>query len=152
MEAQVTSRPGRVPVRQFTIFSDNRVGRLNELLQRFAAGGVHVLAICQIDCTESTLIRCVVDYHETACEVLQQHGYAYGVNEICAVEVPSVADLRQVTCALVEAEINIHYVYPFFIRPGGKCALALHLEDNELAGQVLAAHGLQVLDQHDIAR
>jgi hypothetical protein len=52
----------------------------------------------------------------------------------------------------VEAELNIHYIYPFIFRPHGKSALAMHLEDNEVAKNTLETHQLKVLNQSDIAR
>ncbi len=57
-----------------------------------------------------------------------------------------------VTKALHQAEINIHYVYPFVCRPLDHGALALSVEDNDLASTVLSSLGLKVLTQRDIAR
>jgi hypothetical protein len=37
-------------------------------------------------------------------------------------------------------------------RPRGKCALALHAEDNDVAVAVLKQHGFTILGQSDISR
>ena len=73
-------------------------------------------------------------------------------SELVAVELDKESDLKKVTNALVQAEINIHYVYPFLIRPNGRYALALRLEDNDLAADTLQRHQLKVIGQNDIAR
>ena len=69
-----------------------------------------------------------------------------------AVELDSEADIAKVTLALVQAEINIHYTYPFVTRPNNRSALAISLEDNELASETLRRHQINVLSQNDIAR
>lgn len=152
MSAQTQNIPSREPVRQFSVFTDNKVGRLNELVQRFGIGGVHIMAFSQLDTTECTIMRFIVDDWESATEVLCRYRYAHIMTEVLAVEIFSEAEIRNVTSALVEAEINIHYVYPFLTRPRDRSALAIALEDNDLATQVLESRGLKVLEGHDIYR
>ena len=60
--------------------------------------------------------------------------------------------LQEVLGALVEAELNIHYTYPFLTRPGGKSALAISLEHQDVAEIALRRHQFRVLYQPDIAR
>ena len=54
--------------------------------------------------------------------------------------------------ALLEAEVNIHYIYSFIKRPQGKAAFALNVEDPEVAAQALNHRSIRVLTQHDISR
>lgn len=110
------------------------------------------MAFSQLDTSECTIIRFVVDYHEVARDLLKEHGYAYCETEIVAVEIETEAQFKQVTAAFVEAELNIHYIYPFLKRPEGRIALAIHVEDNDLAATMLHTYGLRLLDQKDIAR
>jgi hypothetical protein len=60
--------------------------------------------------------------------------------------------LKEVLAALLEAEINIHYVYSFIKRPESKGALAINAEDTDVAAQALGTHGFNVLTQRDISR
>jgi hypothetical protein len=57
-----------------------------------------------------------------------------------------------VLSALITVEINIHYLYSFLLRPEGKSALALSVEDNDLAATALNTRGFKVLSQRDISR
>lgn len=152
MPNEVAERSSQEPVIQLSIFADNKVGRLHEVLARFASRDVHVAAISQIDATECSIMRVIVNYPDVARAVLEEFNYTYSVTPMLAVEMPSADTLGLVTCSLVEAEINIHYLYPFLTRPREHCALAIHLEDLDLAAQVLRMKGLNVLDQRDIAR
>lgn len=152
MESVFTQSREREPILQFSVFADNKVGRLNELVQRFSQHDVHIMALSQLDSTECTIMRIIPDYPEAARELLRKHGYAFSETAVLVVELASEADLKFVTSALVEAEINIHTLYPFIARPGGKCALAMNVEDGEFARTVLKAHQIRTLDRSDVAR
>ena len=151
-DVEVARDPGGRAVKQFSIYADNKVGRLNEIIGILADRDIHVLAMTTLDTTDSTIVRLIVDYPEEARELLIRNGYSFSLVEIVAVEIPRVDYLHEVTCALVEAEINIHYIYPFIARPRGQSALALRLEDNEIARDVLTRHQIKILSQSDIAR
>lgn len=150
--AAVEEYSRRDPVRQLSIFIENRVGRLHELMSRLAAQQLHILAFSQLENTEVTIVRVIVDYPEVALDVLEEHGYAFTETHLVAVELPGEVEFVKVTAALVQAEINIHYIYAFVARPMGRSALALHVEDADLAASILATQGLKVLDHGDIAR
>lgn len=140
------------PVRQFSIFADNKVGRLHELVVLLAARDVHLMALSIQDNTDASMLRLIVDYPEVARDLLHEKGYAFSEIPMVAVEIESEEKVKYVTAALVEVEMNIHYCYPFIMRPGGKSAIALRVEDPDLAESVFSAHGIRTLTQADIAR
>lgn len=152
MTADTLERPNRKPVKQFSIFADNKVGRLNELIRLLGKNDVHVMALCLVDTTDSTIMRFVFDYPEAAERLLKEQGLAYNVVDVIAVEINTEADIPMVTYALTCAEINIHYTYSTLARPRGKSGLIISLEDNDLAATVLNAAKVTVIDQNDIAR
>jgi len=152
MAPTLTKRSRGGVVKQFSIFAENKVGRLNDLVSLLAGKDVHVLAICLVDTTDSTIIRIVVDYPEVAAPILKAGGFAYSLGDVMAVELQTEAQLKLVTCALVQAEINIHYIYPFLMRPNGRTGLVVHLEDHDLATDVLKRNNISVLSQSDLAR
>lgn len=153
MSAEVLRHPGSYrPVIQFSIHADNKVGRLNEIVSLFAVHEVHIMALSILDTTDSSIIRLIVDYPEEAQHLLVEHNFSYVQSGLIAVEMDDESKIKIVTSALVQAEINIHYVYPFLVRPKGRYALALSLEDNDLAAETLQRHQLRVIGQNDIAR
>jgi len=139
-------------VTQFSVFTENKVGRLNELVLLMAAEDIHIMALCMVDTTDCTIARVVVDYPDEARCLFERSGFAFTEAEVVAVEVVDESKIREVTCALVQAEINIHSIYPFLSRPNGKTGLILRVEDNEIAAEVLNQNGFKVLLQRDIAR
>lgn len=153
MSTEVLKSPGSYrPVIQFSIHADNKVGRLNEIVGLFAVHEVHIMALSILDTTDSSLVRLIVDYPEEAQKLLIEHQFSFVQSELIAVEIDTGADVRRVTTALVQAEINIDYIYAFMCRPEQKSALALRLEDNDLAAETLTRHQLKVIGQNDIAR
>lgn len=152
MEAEITQSPSRESIIQFSLFADNKVGRLNDILQILAAKDIHIMALCTLDTTDSTLIRFIPDYPDATHQLLRELGYTFTESEMIAVTVAREQQLHEVTCALLMCEINIHYIYPFLIRPNEESALALRVEDNDLARSILSERGLKVLTQRDIAR
>jgi len=152
MGSETTREPDHGPVRQFSIFVENKVGRLNELVQSLGSADVHIMALCLVDTTDSTIIRIVVDYPERAEAVLNEHNFAHDDVPVVAIELQSESQLKDVTSILLKAEINIHYVYPFLFRPNGRYGLVVRTEAQELAASVLATHGITVIGRGDIAR
>lgn len=140
------------PVKQFSVFTENRVGRLFDLTSLLSLHNVHIMAVTVLDMTESAIMRLIVDDPDRARELLVNNDFPYVEEDILAVELPGGANLRQVLAALLEAEINIQYVYAFSRRPEGRPAFVLHTEDPEIGAQALGHRGFRVLTQRDISR
>lgn len=151
MAAQISTSPND-PVKQFSVFAENRVGRLHELTAVLKAHNVHVMGITVLDTTDSAIVRFIVDDPDKARELLISNDFPYVECTVLAVELDDESQLKGVLAALVEAEINIHYIYSFIKRPEGRCALAINAEDADVATQSLNQRGFRVLTQRDISR
>jgi hypothetical protein len=147
----VAGVPGDAIV-QFSVFTPNRLGRLHAVLSTLSAKSVHVLAMTILDATETAVFRMVVDDPDRAREVLQSGGFAFTESRLVATEVNSTEELNKLVAALLEAELNINYLYSFIPHPNGKSMLAICVEDNELAAQTLRRHQFPVLQQADVSR
>lgn len=152
MASPTASSPGRKPVLQFSVFADNRVGQLNDLLIRFQRERLHVLALSIVDVNECTVMRIVPNYPEDARHLLRQCRYSFAESEILAVELQSEAQMPRLSSALLEAEVNIRYLYPFLMRPQNRIAMVLNLDDPDFARTILQEQGLHCLDREDLAR
>jgi len=151
MAAQI-STSSNDPVRQFSVFTENRVGRLHDLTSLLKTNNVHIIAMTVLDTTDCAIDRLIVDDPDKARELMVNNDFPYSESRILAVEITDEADLNGVLNALLEAEINIHYVYSFIKRPEGKSALAINTEDEDVAAQALTKRGYRILTQRDIAR
>jgi len=144
--------PRASAVVQFSVFTPNRLGRLNELVQILGAHHVHVLALTVLDTTDSSIIRLVLDDPDRARDLLAQEGFPFTESPLVVVEVNSSDEINRLIAALLEAELNINYLYSFIPHPNGKSIVGLSMEDNEVAEQILRRHQFPVLKQSDISR
>jgi hypothetical protein len=151
MPKETTTAGRRDPVIQFSVFTPNRLGRLHVLIGLLGTDGVHVLALTVLDTTDSSIIRIVVDDPERARELLVREGFPFTESNLLVVEV-NPTELGRLMAALLEAELNINYLYSFIPHPQGKSILALSMEDNELAEQALHRHQFRTLKQTDVSR
>jgi len=151
MAAQISTAPND-PVKQFSVFAENRLGRLYDLISLLKDQNVHVMGLNVLDTTDSSIVRFVVDDPDKARELMVNNDFPYVECTVLAVEISDESQLKGVLAALFEAEINIHYVYSFIKRPAGKCAVAINAEDDDVAAQSLGTRGYRVLTQRDISR
>jgi len=150
---EVTTSGGRPePVAQFSVFTENRMGRLHDLIDLFNDQGVHVLALTALDTTDAAILRLIVDETDRARELLVEHDFPFTESEVLVVEIDSETKLKGVLAALLRVEVNIHYAYSFITQPNGRSALALSLEDFEAAAASLAHHQFKVLYRADLLR
>ena len=152
MPVKTASGRGGDAVVQFSVFTPNRLGRLHDLVKLLGSQDVHVLALTILDTTDSSIIRIVVDDPDKARDLLREHDFPFTESRLVVVEVNSPTQLDRLMSALLGAELNINYAYSFIPHPRGNSMLALSMEDNELAEQVLKRHQFTVLKQSDISR
>ncbi len=142
----------RDPLRQFSVFAENRVGRLFDLTSVFQKHDVHIVALTVLDTTDSSILRVIVDDPDRARELMINNDFPFTEVSVLAVELEGEHRIKAVLGALFEAEINIHYVYSFIQRPADKSGLVIHAEDPEVAAEALNRSGFTVLTQADISR
>jgi hypothetical protein len=151
MPTKTTKARRSDPVIQFSVFTPNRFGRLRDLIRLLGARNVHVIGLMVLDTTDSAIIRLVVDDPDGARTLLVQQGFPFTESNLVVVEV-NPTDLNRLMSALLEAELNINYLYAFIPQPAGKPVIGLSLEDNEIAEQALRRHQFHTLKQTDISR
>ena len=141
------------PVRHFSIFLDNKVGALLEVVKLLEQKGVVVLAFSIVDSAESSIARMIVSDPVLVSKLLHEHDIAFSQTTVLVVELAEgAADLGHVLSCLLMAEVNLLFSYPLLVRPRGKALLVLHVDDNECAATVLQGEGYQILTQGDLSR
>ncbi|HWW00735.1 MAG TPA: hypothetical protein VNZ64_13650 [Candidatus Acidoferrum sp.] len=151
MATETTKARRADPVVQFSVFTPNRLGRLHDLIVLLSAQDIYVLALMVLDTTDSAIIRLVVDNPERARDLLVREGFPFTESRLVAVEA-GPADLSRLMSTLLEAELNINYLYSFIPQPQGKSIIGLSMEDNETAEQALEHQRFRILRQIDVSR
>jgi hypothetical protein len=138
-------------IRQFTVFMENRVGQLLEVVRRFEGSHVRIVALTISDATECCVVRFLLSDPEQGREVLERAGLAIVESDLIGVELPdSPQPLLQVCTALLQAEVNITQVYPLLARPHDKPAVALMVDNIEMALDTLAQKGFRPINEDDL--
>lgn len=137
---------------QFSVFAENKVGCLNLIAESLIGIDVHLLGMSCLDQTDCAVIRFVPNYAETTEKLLKKAKISFSKTRVLAVEFSSPEDFVKITQTLRQAEINIHYLYPLFCRPQGRCGLVLSTDDLDLSESVLSCYGIKALDMDDLAR
>lgn len=138
-------------IRQFTVFLENRVGQLMEVVRRFEGSNVRIVALTISDSTECALVRFLLSDPEAGREILERAGLAIVESDLIGVELPdSSQPMLQVCTALLAAEINITQVYPLLVEAGRQPAVALMVDNIEHALETLETKGFHTINEDEL--
>ena len=138
-------------IRQFTVFLENRVGQLLDVVRRFEGSKVHIVALSIHDSTECSFVRFLLSHPEQGREILERAGLALIESDLIGIELPDVPQpLLQVCTALLQAEVNIVQAYPLLMRPRDKPAVALMVDNITMGMETLAAKGFRMISERDL--
>ena len=154
MGSETTEDPGSSNrVSQFSVFLPNKVGALLDVVKMLNERGIDVLALAVQDSADTAIVRIVVSDPESVEDLFMEQGVPASICDLVVVELKEGAsELGRLLAALLAAECNIFGSYGLLTRPRGKAALALHVEDNDVAVAVLRQHRFSILSQSDISR
>ncbi|NLX54105.1 MAG: acetolactate synthase [Planctomycetaceae bacterium] len=139
-------------LRQFTVFLENRVGQLLEVIRRFEGSKVRIVALSINDATECAFVRFLLSHPEQGRDVLERAGLTMIETDLIGIELPDDAQpLLQICTALLQAEINIVQAYPLIVHPHGRPAVALMVDNIELALETLGHKGFRMITEADLA-
>jgi hypothetical protein len=138
-------------ITQFSVFLENRVGQLLEVVRAFQGSKVKIVGLTISDSADCSILRLVLSHPEQGREILSLNKLAFAENELLAVELPAgPSSLADLCASLLQAEINIYYAYPLIVHPRGRCALAMHIDSNEQASATLHTMGFEILSEADL--
>jgi hypothetical protein len=139
-------------IRQFTVFLENRVGQLLEVVRRFEGTHVQIVAFSINDSAECAFVRFLLSHPEEGREILERAGLAIIESDLIGVELPEGSQpLLQICTALLQAEVNIVQAYPLMVRPRGRPAVALMVDNIEMGLETLAQQGFAMITEGDLS-
>ncbi len=140
-------------IRQFTVFLENRVGQLLEVVRRFEGTGIRIVALSINDSAECAFVRFLVSHPERGREILERAGLTIIESDLIGLELPEGSQpLLQVCSALLQAELNIAQAYPLLTHEGSAPAVAIMVDNTDLALEVLAKQGFKMLTEDDLLK
>jgi len=138
-------------VRQFSVFLENKVGRLYHLVRAFdEAPDVHLCAFSVHESSDYAVVRMIPNNSDAARVQLRRDGLSFSELDLLVVELSEGHTLTSMCLHLLAAELNIHFAYPLLLRPDGAPSIALAVDDPTLAGQILRRKHFRLLGEGDL--
>ncbi len=139
-------------VRQFSVFLENRVGRLLDLLRHFDdSSHVHVLGLNVIESSDHAVIRMIPDNADAARHLLRDLGIAFSETNVIVSVIDDSHSLADMCLYLLGAELNILFVYSLIKQsPIGDSAIAVAIDDLTLGANLLVRKGFNLLGEGDL--
>ncbi len=140
-------------VRQFSVFLDNRVGKLLELVEQFDEDPiVNICAFAVHEASDHAVVRVITNHARRAKAILDEHELPYSQTQVLVVELVGGLTISRMCVCLLSAEINIRFAYPLMIRPNGTPTIAISVDDVTLAGQILRRKSFHLLGECDLPK
>jgi hypothetical protein len=133
-------------VQQISVFLENKSGRLADVAQSLAAGGVNVRALTLADTTDFGILRLIVNDTPAAVALLKGQGFTVGTTDVVAIEVPDrPGGLAEILATIGTAGINVEYMYAFVERQSPNAVVIFRFDETERAITTLQGAGVTIL-------
>jgi hypothetical protein len=135
-------------IKQISVQLANIPGQLAKLVDILDKEDISAKAISAASTAESSVVRLVVNDPDRAERVLETFGFTFEVQPVLAVEVPChPAGMNAIVKPLMDAEINIHYIYTTIERVGKETILILGVDDHAQAAEILKEHWIHFVGE-----
>ncbi|MDD1715706.1 MAG: ACT domain-containing protein [Methanolinea sp.] len=132
-------------IKQISVFSENRPGRLAAIARALQEEKINILAFSIAEANGFGVVRALVDHPEKAHEKLTRLGFNVAFTDVIAVRMRDVpGGLYEIASILGNANINIEYSYAY----SGKDAavLILRVDNTDAAVALLQKSGGTLLE------
>ena len=137
---------------QLSVFMENKVSRLNEVLLQLKTSKVNVLSLSLADTSEFGVLRLIVDNPEEGRKVLKENGFSARLNKVLAIKLPNeVGTLQRVLEVLGKAGMNVESMY---VLANAKefSGMILKTGNPEEAAKVLKDAGIEFVKAEEVGK
>ncbi len=136
-------------IRQLSLFSENKPGRLAAMAKVCQDEGVNILAFTIAEADEFGIIRVLVDKPDLACEKMKTLGFNAAFNDVIAVEMKDVpGGLYEIASKLADMSINIDYSYAYSGKD--RAVLVLRVDKVEEAIRMLLKENIHLISSSEL--
>lgn len=138
-------------VTQLSVFLDNRVGKLLDLVEAFEdSADCQLCALSVHEASDFAVVRLISNNTDAAKNIIRMRSCAFCETEVLVVELETGHTLGQLCLYLLNAELNIKFAYPLMTESKSATRIALAVDDLHLAGMVLRRKGFTLRGEHDL--
>lgn len=146
---------GYVPpsVTQFSVFLDQRVGKLLDLVEHFDQDPIcQICAFSVQEAADYAVVRIITNHAARAKAILREHALPFSETQLLVVELVNGLTISRMCVCLLAAELSIRFTYPLMLRPNGTPTIAVSVDDMTLAGQILQRKSFRLLGECDLPK
>ena len=132
-------------LKQLSIFIENKVGRLQAIMDTLSENDINIRALSIAETTEFGILRIITPDVEKAKKVLRELDVISKITDVIAVYIDDKAGgLAKMLRAITAAEVNVEYMYAFLGRTEGKALMVLKADDEAKAEKALLESGMEL--------
>lgn len=140
-----------MPIKQISIFVENKPGRLADITAILAKRDIDIRALSIADTTDYGILRLIVSKPDKAVEVIREEGMTVSATNVLGIAIPDEpGGFAKAIAVLAENEISVEYAYAFITPRVGEAYIILRVAENDLAADVLTKAGIRLIEQVDI--
>lgn len=134
-------------LKQVSIFSENKPGRIAKITKVLADAGVNILAISIASSNGFGVLKFIVDDCDLAYQKLKQKGFTVSLNEVLAIEmIDKPGGLYEVASILSKKKINVENAYVLILESRKKAYLVVDIHDIDKAKKLFKNTKLRFLN------
>ena len=127
-----------MPIKQISIFVENKPGRLADITSLVAEKGIDIRALSIADTTDYGILRLIVNDPEKAEAALKDSGLTVSMTNVLGIGIPDEpGGFSRAIRVLADAGISVEYAYAFITPEVGAAYVIIRVENNEDATAVL---------------
>lgn len=134
-------------LQQISIFIENSPGRLYETTHTLGEAGINLRALSLVDTAGYGVLRLLVSDVAKARRLLMKMHVPARIDDVVAAEIPDRPDsLAQTLKPLLDAKLNVEYMYAFTGFSLDRAVMVFRFSDMERAIDLLQKNGIKLLD------
>ena len=140
-----------MPIKQISIFVENKSGRLAEITEALAQSDIDIRAMSVADTSDFGILRLIVDKPEEAVVAFREAGMTVSLTSVIAIGVhDKPGEFAKAVRLLADNDIDVEYIYAFISREKGKAFVILRANDEDRAIDLLSKSGFTLLTAEEI--
>ena len=137
--------------KQLTVFIENRLGRLSQVLDVLRENEVNILSMSLADTTEFGLLRLIVDDAAKGKDKLTENGFSALLSDVSIIQIPHrVGSLQSLLKTIDDNRVNIEYMYGLSIE-SDEAYVVLKASDTQKIDEILTANGIRTISCEELA-
>ncbi len=134
-------------LKQISIFIENSPGRLHEVTHALGEAGINLRALSLADIGDFGALRLLVSDVPRARQIMMEKHFPARVDDVVAAEIEDrPGSLAKVLKPLLDAKVNVDYMYAFIGFSSDKAVMIFRFSDNDNAIGILQKNGVKLLD------